>query len=551
MLTKSEIEYFINADRQSKVKRYAAIGERYYNAEHDIKDYRLFYINEDGIPVEDKNRSNIKISHAFFTELVDQKAQYMLSGNAPLVQSDNQKLQAELEEYFGDAFKSQLTDLITSVGIQGMGYLYIYKGKDDRLKFQSAPGLKVVEVEAKEASDKQDHVIYWKTDKLKRDGSTVRKIEVWDKEQVYYYRQEGSGKIEEDPEQDFNPAPHYIYEKDGSYYGYALGYIPFFRIDNNEKQYSDLKPIKSLIDDYDLMSCGLSNNLQDITEGIYVVKGFEGNDLGELIHNIHVKKAVGVGDVGDVDIKTIDIPYQARQAKLELDEKNIYRFGMGFNSAQIGDGNITNIVIKSRYALLDLKCNKLELRLKGFMKQLIQLALDEINTAKKTDYQIKDVKIVFEREVMTNASDNAQIKKTEAETQQIQINALLAAASQLDPETLVEKLCGILDVDFEDVKSKLYLTDPRTDLNQASELLLGKEEKQIEAVVEDTVSKPLNGAQTNSLINIVVQYQSGILDYDQAISMITISAGISDEQAKKLLGKAKQEAANEPAAATG
>ncbi|WP_417087965.1 phage portal protein [Eubacterium maltosivorans] len=551
MLTKSEIEYFINADRQSKVKRYAAIGERYYNAEHDIKDYRLFYINEDGIPVEDKNRSNIKISHAFFTELVDQKAQYMLSGNAPLVQSDNQKLQAELDEYFGDAFKSQLTDLITSVGIQGMGYLYIYKGKDDRLKFQAAPGLRVVEVEAKEASDKQDHVIYWKTDKLKRDGSTVRKIEVWDKEQVYYYRQEGSGKIEEDPEQEFNPAPHYIYEKDGNYYGYALDYIPFFRIDNNEKQYSDLKPIKSLIDDYDLMSCGLSNNLQDITEGIYVVKGFEGNDLGELIHNIHVKKAVGVGDAGNVDIKTIDIPYQARQAKLELDEKNIYRFGMGFNSAQIGDGNITNIVIKSRYALLDLKCNKLELRLKGFMKQLIQLALDEINTAKKTDYQIKDVKIVFEREVMTNASDNAQIKKTEAETQQIQINALLAAASQLDPETLVEKLCGILDVDFETVKDRLDLTDPRTDLNQASELLMGKEEKQIEAVVEDTVSKPLNGAQTNSLINIVVQYQSGILDYDQAISMITISAGISDEQAKKLLGKAKQEAANEPAAATG
>ena len=195
MLTKSEIEYFINADKQSKVKRYAAIGERYYNAEHDIKDYRLFYINEDGIPVEDKNRSNIKISHAFFTELVDQKAQYMLSGNTPLVQSDNQQLQAELDEYFGDAFKSQLTDLITSVGIQGMGYLYIYKGKDDRLKFQAAPGLKVVEVEAKEASDKQDHVIYWKTDKLKRDGSTVRKIEVWDKEQVYYYRQEGSGRL--------------------------------------------------------------------------------------------------------------------------------------------------------------------------------------------------------------------------------------------------------------------------------------------------------------------------------------------------------------------
>ena len=40
---------------------------------------------------------------------------------------------------------------------------------------------------------------------------------------------------------------------------------------------------------------------------------------------------------------------------------------MGFNSAQIGDGNITNVVIKSRYALLDLMCYKLKKNLKKFL----------------------------------------------------------------------------------------------------------------------------------------------------------------------------------------
>lgn len=154
--------------------------------------------------------------------------------------------------------------------------------------------------------------------------------------------------------------------------------IPFFRLDNGVKQFSGLKPIKALIDDYDLMSCGLSNNLQDASEYLVVVKGFQGDNLEELMQNVKTKKHIGVDGEGggDVEFKTVDIPYQARQTKLELDEKNIYRFGMGFNSAQIGDGNVTNIVIKSRYALLDLKCNKLEIRLKQFLRKILKVVIN-------------------------------------------------------------------------------------------------------------------------------------------------------------------------------
>ena len=98
---------------------------------------------------------------------------------------------------------------------------------------------------------------------------------------------------------------------------------------------------------------------------------------------------------------------------------------MGFNSAQLGDGNITNVVIKSRYALLDLKCNKLEIRLKQFMRKLLKVVLAEINDENGTDYQQKDVYFAFDREVMTNAADNAQIELTDAQKQQVQINTLL------------------------------------------------------------------------------------------------------------------------------
>ena len=154
---------------------------------------------------------------------------------------------------------------------------------------------------------------------------------------------------------------------------------------------------------------------------------------------------------------------------MEVDEKNIYKFGMGFNASQIGDGNITNIVIKSRYTLLELKCNKLEKYIRKFLKDMIQIALNEINESYKTDYTLKDVEICLEREIPTNEKDNIEIEKTKAETKQIEVNIILDASSKLDDETIVKELCNVLDIDYEEIKDKIEIN--RIDLEQASKVL--------------------------------------------------------------------------------
>ena len=46
---------------------------------------------------------------------------------------------------------------------------------------------------------------------------------------------------------------------------------------------------------------------------------------------------------------------------------------------------------------------------------MVQVVLDDVNKRNGTDYQQKDVYFDFEREVITNASDNASIKKIEAD----------------------------------------------------------------------------------------------------------------------------------------
>lgn len=473
MLSIEEIKQFIDNDHSSEKKQHAITGQRYYEGEHEILKYKLYYVDADGKLQEDQYRSNIRISHPFFTELVDQQVQYMLSGENGIVRSDIPELQEMLDTYFDDDFYSEVYELLTGAVSKGFEYMYAYKNEQGRTAFQCADSIGVVEIRAKDTDDKCEYFIYWYVDRVEKGQQKIKRIQVWDKSQVYFFVQDGEGKIETDDTVSLNPAPHVIeVDTKGNKYGAELGYIPFFRLDNGRKQFSGLKPIKELIDDYDLMACSLSNNLQDFTDAIYVVAGFQGHNLDELIENVKVKKHIGVDADGSVDVKTVDIPYQARQTKLDLDEKNIYRFGMGFNSAQIGDGNITNIVIKSRYALLDLKCNKLEIRLRQFLRKILQIVLDEINEQNGTDYQMKDVKLEFEREVMTNAQDNAQIELTDVQKQEIQINNLLALSNVLDSETIIQQICDILDIDYEEIKDKLPVNEEEN-TEQAEQMLNG------------------------------------------------------------------------------
>ena len=477
MLTESEIRRFIEDDILSEKKRKAKEGQRYYEGEHDILQYRIFYYDADGILVEDKARSNSRICHPFFTEHVDQLAAYIMSFKEnPIRAKDTADgLQEHLDVYFDDEFWAEIQELITGTNAKGFEYLYAYKNHDDRLAFQCADSLGVVEIRAKDTDDHCEYIIYWYVERVGKDRKLIKRIQVHDKDQIWFYTQVDDGDIVLDDDEPLNPKPNIVWTdtKTGTKYGDSLGFIPFWRLDNCKKQFSGLKPIKGLIDDYDMMQCGLSNNLQDFDKPIHLVRGFQGDNLDELQQNIRTKKILGVDDGGGLEILTVDVPYQARKTKADEDEKNIYRFGMAFNSAQVGDGNITNVVIRSRYTLLDLKANKLIKRLKRFLKDPIKVVLDEINSKNHTDYQYSDVIIEFVPVIPTNEQENAQIAQIEAQTEQLKINNILSAATLIGDEETLKAICGILELDFDELKGQLEKLNEAQNTAEAQNLLEG------------------------------------------------------------------------------
>ncbi|MFQ7750464.1 phage portal protein [Ruminococcus sp.] len=463
MLNIGEIQTLLNTIDNRKAQ--AKVGRRYYHAAHDIQDYRLFYYDAFGELQEDHTRSNIKIAHPFFTELVDQEIQYLLSNRDRIVTAEDTELQKEMDRYFNenDRFRAELADACTDAVVCGWGWLYAYVDTDDRLSFQCADSLSVTEADGRYTSDGRDYVLYRYLQRKDIYGHMVYKIMVMDDNQTWMYTQVDSGTITLDASTADapNPRPHVLYKKHNSddTYFEGLGFLPWFRIDNNREQVSGLQPIKALIDDYDLMSCGLSNNLQDASEYLVVVSGFPGTDMTELMQNLKTKKVIGTADGGGVEMKTVTVPYEARKVKLELDKENIYQFGMGFDASQVGDGNVTNVVIKSRYALLDIKCDKLETHLRQTMGGILDVVLERINQERGTAYTRADVKMDFTRSCITNDSDNATIESTEATTAQTKINTLLAAAAQVGIDPVLPQLCNVLDLDESEVRKAIEQAD--------------------------------------------------------------------------------------------
>ena len=474
MLTEAEIKRFIDDDFNSEKKRFAKIGQRYYEGDHDIKQYRMFYYNDDGELMEDTVRANNRICHPFFTELVDQLAAYMLSfeENPIRAKANVDGLQEHLDTYFDDEFWAEIQEVITGANAKGFEYLYAHQNEDDRLSFHCADSMGVVEVRAKDTDDGCSYIIYWYIDRIDKGKKKIKRIQVHSANETYFYTQVNDGRIVLDDNEKINPKPSIVWTADGKKYGSGFGYIPFWRLDNNRKQISGLKPIKALIDDYDLMECGLSNNLQDFDKPIHLVKGFPGDNLNELQQNIKTKKIMNVDPEGGLEILTVDVPYQARKTKADEDEKNIYRFGMGFNSSQAGDGNVTNVVIRSRYTLLDLKANKLERNLKRFLKDPIRVVIDEINSTNGTGFQYTDVEIHFDRIIPTNEKENVENEKIKAEAEQLRINTILNIATIIGDEETLKLICDAYDLDFDDLKGKMVKA-PEEELEGAMETLKG------------------------------------------------------------------------------
>lgn len=106
-----------------------------------------------------------------------------------------------------------------------------------------------------------------------------------------------------------------------------------------------------------------------------------------------------------------------------------------------------------------MKAGKLITRLKEFLQIPLNIAIDEINVANQTSYTPEDVTIEIKPIVPTDEKEDAEIAQLQAETVQTKVSTVLDIAPLVDEETLLQEICSVMELDYEDVKKKMLQPD--------------------------------------------------------------------------------------------
>ena len=192
--------------------------------------------------------------------------------------------------------------------------------------------------------------------------------------------------------------------------------FPIVPLYANKYKQSELIPIKSQIDAYDLIKSGFANDLDDASMIYWTINnagGMTDIDLKKFIERIKVVKAAAVDDEAKAEAHTIDVPYQSREAYLNRLEKDIIKDFMGLDMESISAGNVTATQIKAAYEPLSEKADNFEMLVINHLIALMKFAGID-------DYP------QFRRSQMSNELEQTQM--------------IMSCASVLDAQTILEHL---------------------------------------------------------------------------------------------------------------
>ena len=170
--------------------------------------------------------------------------------------------------------------------------------------------------------------------------------------------------------------------------------------------------IKELIDNYDKVTSGLANDLEEIQDSIYVLKGYQGTDSSEFMNNLRYYKLIKVDEDGGVDKLELHIPIEAKNSHLKRLEDDIYRLGMGVDVSAEKLGNSSGVALKFIYSTLDLKADISEIQFKKSIRHLLKIISNWVRISKGIVFDRKEVKVTFNRSMLVNTKGRLSMLQT-------------------------------------------------------------------------------------------------------------------------------------------
>lgn len=468
-------------------------GVKYYNVENAEIQAKTF--NEVTIlkkRVEIPNIPNNRVMHGYYRIAVDQKVGYI---GDPQFTTDSTVVDETIQEVLGEEFPDLCNDWEKGATNKGVEYLYPYVDEEGNFDMVIFPATQIVPIYDTRFNKRLVNVIryyvYTYKDQVKNKATELYKIEVYHKHGIDFWTQNVNKKLEYDRFEPYLSKKRILGEeenlsvnRDGNLESDRDNVeqltwddqIPIIELPNNTEKMPDLYLAKTLLDDYDLHKSVFSNDLESVQEALLHIQGYrvtggtveeqalEWAKLKETI--LRLKMILTTGENDKVDAVKQEIPHGAKDSHLDRTRSELWTLLMGVDPQQVGDGNITNIVIKARYLLLDMKSNLMIAKLQKALRRLLFFVAKYVeltpNSAelKLAQFNYKDVKIMIDKNALVNEKE---------------VIENLAKSTDMSAESRLEKHPYVDDVAEELRRKKAELdeisqmfNDENTDLNDNS-----------------------------------------------------------------------------------
>lgn len=374
------LKNFQNSERFKFIR----FGEDYYNSRNTaiMSREKKVFIEALGGAQANPFAANHKLASGHFKKIAIQKVMYLLGKGVNFTEDGQNEA---MDAYFDDTFNEVIIDCGLEAAKKASAWLLAFK-RDNKLQFTLIPSEQLFPI-----YDDENHL----TAMLRRfDSNGVQVLLHYDEESIQRYeRSKKKGEFEFVSDMGhwttkkiFNGQEVEEREEHG------FGFVPFIPLFNNREHLSDLYPIKGFIDTYDIINSDFANNIDDMQDAFFTLKGYSGNseDLATFMRELKSIKAVPVSDDGDIKAHQLTIPTEARKVFLELLQKDIYKFAMAVDLTGMNGGSgITNVYIKAMFADLDLKCDEFESQIRKFIGKIIDVIneFDSKNFTKEMNFE--------------------------------------------------------------------------------------------------------------------------------------------------------------------
>lgn len=417
------LETIIKEFEDSDSTQYMDVAQRYYENKNDILDSKRMVIGKDqnnnAVLMESKVLANNRLCHNFMKKLTRQKIGYMLGKPFTLTANKEDDIEAEkmfelCKEYFGKAFFKMIKNVGRDSIVKGIGWLLVYYDERGELKFKRCAPEEVIPLWADSDHTELDAIVRKYTVEQYTAGvkKTIKYVDYYTHEGVYHYVYNDKSKLVRD-ENKPEISPNFSVKgkgEDGQDQDIGVNWakIPFIPFKYDPDEQSLLVRIKSLVDDYDKKTSGISNNVDDFPNSQIVVKNYDGASKEEFVHNKNQYRTIFVQ--GDGDARPLETPLNIEEVDKHIQRlrEDIYEFGQGVNTADKDIRDTSGVALRFLYGDLDMDCIDWGGEVEWSLMSLIWFIQQDLIARGKGDFTDVQYSVIFNTDMIINETETIQ-----------------------------------------------------------------------------------------------------------------------------------------------